>query len=132
MARLTRRTLLEIGGIAGAGTLLAPPSRAQLMNYDDGNSEIPEGATGPVESVIVIGAGFSGLVVSNAMHAAGVPVVVVDGRDRLGGRTASQMVGGVALDLGAAWVQGPIGNPVATWAAPPTARSASRVLSAPP
>jgi polyamine oxidase len=117
MARLTRRTLLEIGGIAGVGTLLAPPSRAQLMNYDDGNTEIPVGATGPVESVIVIGAGFSGLVVANAMHAAGVPVVVVEGRDRLGGRTATQMVGGVPLDFGAAWVHGPIGNPVATWAA---------------
>jgi polyamine oxidase len=117
MARLTRRTLLEIGGIAGAGSLLSRPSRAQFMNYDDGNLSIPGGATTPAERVIVIGAGFSGLVVANAMQAAGVPVVVVEGRNRLGGRTSTEMIGGVPLDLGAAWVHGSIGNPVATWAA---------------
>jgi len=117
MARLTRRTFLEIGGAVGAGALLSRPAHAQLVSYDDGNLAIPGGSAGSLERVIVIGAGFSGLVVANAMHAAGVPAVVVEGRSRLGGRISTQSIGGVPLDLGAAWVHGTIANPVAGWAA---------------
>jgi polyamine oxidase len=117
MTRLTRRAFLEIAGLAGAGSLLARPGRADLISYDDGNLDVPGGLTDSVERVVIVGAGFSGLTVANAMRAAGVPYVVVEARDRIGGRIHTESVGGVPLDLGAAWLHGTIGNPVADWAA---------------
>lgn len=66
----------------------------------------------PVERVIVIGAGMAGLAAANALARAEVDVVVLEARDRLGGRTHTIDLGGSAVDLGAAWIQTPIGNPM--------------------
>lgn len=117
MLQLTRRTFLELGGAATAGALVARRAGAQLASYDDGNLDVPGGLSGPVERVVIVGAGISGLVVANALHAAGVPAVVVEGRSRIGGRMRTVSLGGVPVDLGAAWVHGPIGNPLSAWAA---------------
>ncbi|HEY7883259.1 MAG TPA: FAD-dependent oxidoreductase, partial [Streptosporangiaceae bacterium] len=54
--------------------------------YDDGRPDVPGGVTGPVERVVVVGAGIAGLTVANALAQAGVPCVVVEARDRIGGR----------------------------------------------
>jgi polyamine oxidase len=63
--------------------------------------------------VIVVGAGVAGLTVANAAGCAGAEVVVLEARDRIGGRTWTVPFGPGAIDLGAAWVHGPVGNPVA-------------------
>lgn len=57
---------------------------------------------GPLSSVdvIVVGAGVAGLVATAALHEAGVDVVCLEGRDRVGGRTLSAHGW---LDLGATW-----------------------------
>jgi monoamine oxidase len=62
--------------------------------------------------VIVVGAGMAGLVAADALRRAGAEVVVVEARDRLGGRTWSAPLGPGVVDLGGAWVHGPVGNPV--------------------
>ncbi len=54
--------------------------------------------------VIVIGAGLSGLRAATRLHAAGVDVVVLEARDRVGGRTLTEVIDGVAYDRGAQWV----------------------------
>jgi len=51
----------------------------------------------------VVGAGISGLVTGRRLAADGHRVVVLEGRDRVGGRLVSVEVGGVGLDLGATW-----------------------------
>jgi monoamine oxidase len=66
--------------------------------------------------VIVVGAGASGLTVARALHDAGVEVVVLEARDRLGGRTWTADVGGARVDVGAAWLHGIRQNPVADFA----------------
>jgi len=54
--------------------------------------------------VIVIGAGLSGLTAAAALHEAGVKVLVLEARDRVGGKTWSHELNGGIVDMGAAWM----------------------------
>lgn len=53
--------------------------------------------------VVIVGAGLAGLRAACKLHSAGASVVLVEARDRVGGRTLSQDVAGATLDLGAQW-----------------------------
>ena len=63
-------------------------------------------------TVAVIGAGMAGLTTAHGLDRAGVEVTVLDARDRIGGRVHTSESDGRALDLGAAWIHGPDGNPL--------------------
>lgn len=54
--------------------------------------------------VVVIGAGFAGLSAADRLVSLGKSVRVVEGRDRVGGRSLSGGIAGVEVDLGATWV----------------------------
>ena len=54
--------------------------------FDDRGTDVPGGVTRPVERVLVVGAGMAGLTVANALSHAGVDCVVLEARDRTGGR----------------------------------------------
>ncbi|MGW4393718.1 flavin monoamine oxidase family protein [Amycolatopsis nivea] len=54
--------------------------------------------------VVIVGAGFAGLTAAERLADMGVSVRVVEGRDRVGGRSFSGEVAGVKVDLGATWV----------------------------
>lgn len=64
-------------------------------------------------SVIVVGAGTAGLAAARRLADEGLDVLVLEARDRIGGRTHTVELGGVALDAGAAWVQQFPRNPMA-------------------
>lgn len=66
--------------------------------------------------VVVIGAGLAGLTAARELTRRGADVVVLEGRDRVGGRTKPAMLAGVPIDLGASFV-GPTQNAVVALAA---------------
>jgi monoamine oxidase len=82
--------------------------------------------------VIVIGAGASGLAAASKLKAKGVNVLVLEARDRVGGRTwtvsPKDAAGNlISIDLGASWIHGIVGNPLI-----PLAKSANVALSTKP
>jgi putrescine oxidase len=54
--------------------------------------------------VVVVGAGASGLTAANELKKAGHSVVVLEARDRVGGRLWTDTVDGAMLELGGQWV----------------------------
>ncbi|MET7508055.1 flavin monoamine oxidase family protein [Streptomyces albidoflavus] len=54
--------------------------------------------------VVIVGAGFAGLSAAERLDSMGVSVLVLEGRDRVGGRSYSGEVAGVKVDFGATWV----------------------------
>src|SRR5437868_2577276 len=84
--------------------------------FDDGQADIPAGVAGPVERVVVIGAGIAGLTVANALTHGGIECVVVEARDRIGGRLHTVSLAGSPVDLGGSWIHTPIGNPMRAFA----------------
>ncbi|XP_061378555.1 lysine-specific histone demethylase 1A [Danaus plexippus] len=72
----------------------------------------PKGKQRP--KVIIIGAGVSGLAAARQLQSFGCEVVILEGRDRVGGRVVTYRKGPYVADLGAMVVTGLGGNPVTT------------------
>ncbi|GAX82527.1 hypothetical protein CEUSTIGMA_g9954.t1 [Chlamydomonas eustigma] len=60
--------------------------------------------------VIVIGAGIAGLTTAKELSSKGLSVVVLEARDRIGGRLYTANIDGTPVDLGGAWIHG-LGSP---------------------
>ncbi|KAI8818331.1 uncharacterized protein EV422DRAFT_180527 [Fimicolochytrium jonesii] len=54
--------------------------------------------------VIVVGAGLAGLTAARRCLEAGLDVLVLEARDRVGGRTMTRQINGVVYDLGGMWI----------------------------
>lgn len=63
------------------------------------SSEQPRAA-----DVLIVGAGLSGLRAATRLTEAGVSVLVVEARDRVGGRTWSKRIGAGTFDVGGQWM----------------------------
>jgi polyamine oxidase len=74
------------------------------------------GGAGESSGVIIIGAGMAGLTAANALINGGMDCVVLEGRDRIGGRLHTVDVGGSMIDLGGSWIHSPVGNPMSAFA----------------
>lgn len=62
--------------------------------------------------VIVVGAGVAGLTAAHRLQSAGIDTVVVEARDRIGGRVHTADLGGAKVDVGASWLHGVTSNPL--------------------
>lgn len=73
----------------------------------------PPGQAAEPRKFIVIGAGMAGLAAARQLTQAGHHVIVLEGRERVGGRTwTSERWPDAPLDLGASWIHGMDGNPL--------------------
>jgi monoamine oxidase len=54
--------------------------------------------------VVVVGAGFAGLTAARRLTALGYDVTVLEGRDRVGGRSYTTTIAGIPVDLGGTFV----------------------------
>lgn len=112
---------MRLAAAAGAGSLLAGPLARELFaaetaEYDDGDDGVPGGLAGDPDRVIIVGAGWAGLTVANALRNAGVDYVLLEGRSRIGGRAHTVEIAGVPVDLGCSWIHEPIDNPMTRFA----------------
>lgn len=67
---------------------------------------------GDAKPVLIIGAGMAGLTAARDLKRRGIPVVVIEGRDRIGGRIRTWRELSAPVDLGASWIHAAEGNPV--------------------
>jgi monoamine oxidase len=109
-ADVSRRDFLKVtGGVAAAGLVgtactTAPDAGTAVASTD--STAPASGQRGPSISVdvVVIGAGFAGLAAAHAVKAAGKAVLVLEARDRVGGRTLTiPLPGGGWVDEGGQW-----------------------------
>ena len=80
-------------------------------------SAAPPASTERNADVLVIGAGIAGLRAAEVLAANGRRVIVLEARDRLGGRIYTDRSWGVPVELGASWIHGVENNPIAALAA---------------
>ncbi len=67
--------------------------------------------------VVIVGAGVAGLTAGRLLAREGQRVVVLEARTRVGGRVVTDRTDGRITDLGASWIHGVNGSPVAAAAA---------------
>ncbi|GAA1848716.1 flavin monoamine oxidase family protein [Microbacterium koreense] len=67
----------------------------------------------PHHDTIVVGAGVAGLTAARLLAAEGRDVIVLEARDRVGGRVVTDRRFQLVTDMGASWIHGVNGSPVA-------------------
>jgi len=64
-------------------------------------------------SVIIVGGGISGLAAANSLQARGAKVIILEAKNRIGGRLYTDNVLGAPFEVGAGWIHGPSNrNPI--------------------
>jgi monoamine oxidase len=85
--------------------LLAPSILTKSCNKND--------TTDPGDkTVLIIGAGISGLAAAKKLKEKGFNVIVLEAQNKVGGRLRTNRSLGVAFDEGASWIHGTTGNPI--------------------
>lgn len=64
------------------------------------------------KTVIVIGAGISGLAAAKTLNEKGFNVIILESQDKVGGRLRTNRSLGFSFDEGASWIHGTNGNPI--------------------
>ncbi|HVS68118.1 MAG TPA: flavin monoamine oxidase family protein [Mycobacteriales bacterium] len=97
MTNVSRRDLLA-GGALGAAAALLP------WSSDDAVAATPARGRSQAE-VVVVGAGFAGISAARHLHAHGIDVVVLEARDRVGGRTLNHKIDSHHIvEVGGQWL----------------------------
>lgn len=84
----------------------APTSASVDEHADAHPAEHTHAHTPERADIIVVGAGVSGLTAAKLLRDAGLRVIVLEARDRIGGRTHTERADGWVTDMGASWIHG--------------------------
>jgi monoamine oxidase len=103
--RISRRRLLGSGAAAGAGAVLAG-SPAQAASQAAARKRSKSTKRSLKADVCVVGAGISGLTAARTLRKSGKSVVVLEARNRVGGRCLSEPIPGASdvANMGATFV----------------------------
>ena len=92
-----RREFLKLAGASSLGlagaAVIARAHSVSAVESDGSNSD-----------VVIIGGGFTGVTAARALSREGLKVVVVEARDRLGGRTFTGRFGSHTTEFGGTWI----------------------------
>jgi monoamine oxidase len=100
---MERRNFIK-NALKNAALLMVAPSMATACKEGD--------KIATDKSVIVVGAGISGLAAAKKLKEKGFKVTVLEAQDKVGGRLRSNRSLGIAFDEGASWIHGIDGNPI--------------------
>lgn len=93
--RFTRRDALKL---LGSGAAVALPAEGLLANDNPQPSAVRQ------TDVVIVGAGFAGMMAARSLIRSGKKVVVLEARNRVGGRVKPATLAGHAIDGGGMWV----------------------------
>ena len=121
-------SLLRVGGSAATRAALGAPIAGRVIiageathpdqagmthgAYEEGERAAQWCVASGHQRVIVVGAGIAGLAAAASLRREGLDVTVIDARERMGGRIRSVTLDGVAVELGANWLQQGERNPL--------------------
>ena len=114
--RITRRDFLKALSIGTASALALSCGAITPQPEEEETSEpMPnqDTSTSTSADVLVLGAGIAGLAAARTLADRGMSVIVLEARNRVGGRMWTDTSLGLPLDLGASWIHGVNGNPIA-------------------
>ncbi|MFN8396124.1 MAG: FAD-dependent oxidoreductase [Bacteroidia bacterium] len=98
---MRRSEFIRLMGLGGAGLLLSSIGRHRR--------------SGSAKRVVVVGAGIAGIGAARVLKDAGWEVVVIEARDRIGGRIWTDLSLGTHIDMGASWIHHSKTNPLTEW-----------------
>ena len=96
--------------ITGLPIVIITPSLLSSCNNEG------DGQKTNSKTVIVVGAGISGLAAAKKLKENGFNVIVLEAQSKVGGRLKTIRSLGVAFDEGASWIHGTAGNPITSLA----------------
>lgn len=100
---LTRRQFIRGSAVAVAG--VGSVAMASAVTAGEGTDKCAKPKHGGVDyDAIVIGGGFAGATAARELSQAGLKTLIVEARNRLGGRTFTSKFAGEKVELGGTWI----------------------------